>query len=177
MTFDRFLPDESSVVQSGGFAGIEKVYFVEGTFGLRVNFEHGVARFVEVDALLKPESSFLPNPSLGKLFNMENLESTSVTETSIRFEGMTERYDVAPVVIEANFGHNGVRLLGTIRPGCCDRFNFDLDGFAVPLEEPVCRQRPVMDFTHDCRVDIADFAVFAEHWMECNLVPLSACWQ
>ncbi len=177
VTFYRFIPDESSVLQSGGFMGIQEIYSVEGTFGLRVNFDQGVARFVEVEALLKPESSFLPNPSLGELFNMENLDSTSVTETSIRFEGMTESYDVAPVVIEGIFGHNGVRLMGTIRPGCCDRFSFDLDGFAVPLEEPHCSQRPVMDFTDDCRVDIADFAVFARHWMECNLVPLSACWQ
>jgi hypothetical protein len=27
---------------------------------------------------------------------------------------------------------------------------------------------PSMDFNHDCRVDLADFAMFTDHWMDCN---------
>ena len=175
LKFYRFLPEESSVLQTGGFAGIEKLYSIEGYFGLRLNYESGKAQFVEVDATLSPDG-YLPTTSLGKLFNMENLESTSLSETGIRFEGMTQGHDIAPVVIEVGFGDAGITLFGTIVPGCCDRFNYRLDAFAVPIETPFCRERPKMDFTNDCKVDMDDLAVFAQSWLVCNLIPQSDCW-
>jgi hypothetical protein len=45
------------------------------------------------------------------------------------------------------------------------------------IPEPVCLSYPIMDFTGDCKVDFADFAVFLSHWLECNLDPPEACWQ
>lgn len=40
-----------------------------------------------------------------------------------------------------------------------------------------CKVRSVpMDFTGDCRVNLADFAVFLERWMDCELDPPEACW-
>jgi hypothetical protein len=43
--------------------------------------------------------------------------------------------------------------------------------------EPACLQRPSMDFNGDCKVNIADFAVFASEWMICNLEPQEECWK
>lgn len=41
-----------------------------------------------------------------------------------------------------------------------------------------CKVRSVpMDFTGDCRVNLADFAVFLEKWMDCELDPPEACWE
>ncbi|MBN1795151.1 MAG: hypothetical protein JW804_00605, partial [Sedimentisphaerales bacterium] len=34
---------------------------------------------------------------------------------------------------------------------------------------------PQYDFSGDCKVDFADFAMFAEDWLDCNLYPPSAC--
>lgn len=43
--------------------------------------------------------------------------------------------------------------------------------------EPFCLEEPAMDFNGDCKVDFADFAQFAQSWLECNLDPESACWE
>jgi hypothetical protein len=42
----------------------------------------------------------------------------------------------------------------------------------IPPEDPYCgdykHPYPSMDFNKDCRVNLADFALFAAHWMECT---------
>lgn len=38
-----------------------------------------------------------------------------------------------------------------------------------------CAQYPTADFNKDCRVDIEDFALFSQGWLECNLEPQSLC--
>ncbi len=182
-TLYRFVPKESTVVQSGGIAGIRRVYDVRGGFGLRVNHKMGVARFVDVDAVLVPQDRLgtedtpdVERQSLGDLFNMENLKSTSVSEEGIRFEGTLPNEPDAPIVIEVGYGNAGVRIVGAIRPGCCDRFMYDLEGFAVIVpDEIVCREPLHMDFNDDCRVDLGDFAIFARAWLSCNRIPESAC--
>jgi T5SS/PEP-CTERM-associated repeat protein len=41
--------------------------------------------------------------------------------------------------------------------------------------EPTCPQFPPADYNKDCKVNFADFATFAEEWLQCNLVPASSC--
>ena len=50
---------------------------------------------------------------------------------------------------------------------------------AIPesAHKPFCIKYPRMDFNGDCKVDFADFAIMASSWLECNLVPQSACWE
>jgi len=50
---------------------------------------------------------------------------------------------------------------------------------AIPesAHKPFCVKYPRMDFNGDCKVDFADFAIMASSWLECNLVPESACWE
>lgn len=38
-----------------------------------------------------------------------------------------------------------------------------------------CNAYLPMDFNEDCKVDLIDFAVFVEHWMECHREPIEAC--
>jgi len=42
---------------------------------------------------------------------------------------------------------------------------------------PFCAKPSRMDFNGDCKVDFFDFAIMASSWLECNLVPESACWE
>jgi hypothetical protein len=42
--------------------------------------------------------------------------------------------------------------------------------------EPSCPKHPMADINKDCTVDLADFAIFASEWLECNLVPDYYCW-
>jgi len=174
-TVYHFISEESIVTQTGGFAGVNEMYDVSGSLALQVNHDLGTARFVDVDATLSPESGFLPTTSLGTLFNLELLQSTGVDEKAFRLVGVTQ--DDAKVVVEGVFIDVGIRLLGWIRPECCDRFNYELDGFAVAVGQSICRKQPRMDFNGDCRVDMADLAIFAESWLECNLLPEIACWE
>jgi len=43
--------------------------------------------------------------------------------------------------------------------------------------EAYCRKFPPGDVNFDCKVNMIDFAILASHWLECNLVPKSACWK
>ncbi len=40
---------------------------------------------------------------------------------------------------------------------------------------PVCDPPLLMDANGDCVVDIADFAILASEWLDCNLIPAEAC--
>jgi len=57
-----------------------------------------------------------------------------------------------------------------------DKRNGNYDIYGARLE-PFCLGKPEMDFNYDCKVDFADLAIMASSWLECNLVPESACWE
>lgn len=40
---------------------------------------------------------------------------------------------------------------------------------------PECTTPPIGDMTGDCKVNLADFAVFAENWLTCTIEPAEAC--
>jgi TolB protein len=40
---------------------------------------------------------------------------------------------------------------------------------------PVCTNRPTMDFNGDCKVNLADLALFTEQWLSCGLEPQESC--
>ena len=44
------------------------------------------------------------------------------------------------------------------------------------LAPPVCVQKPIGDLNDDCKVDLQDFALFADSWLTCNLRPEGECW-
>ena len=49
-------------------------------------------------------------------------------------------------------------------------------GVIGPEPPPRCLEYPVMDFNKDCKVDLIDFSIFLQSWLECNLDPPEACW-
>jgi len=42
---------------------------------------------------------------------------------------------------------------------------------------PVCLAPVQGDLNADCKADFADFALFTQSWLDCNLDPASACWE
>jgi hypothetical protein len=40
---------------------------------------------------------------------------------------------------------------------------------------PECSTPPTGDMNNDCKVNLADFAVFAENWLKCTVEPAEAC--
>ena len=39
-----------------------------------------------------------------------------------------------------------------------------------------CSEYSYADYDRDCKVDIADFEVLCQNWLECNIVPEEYCW-
>ena len=68
-----FIPGQSTLVQTGGIAGVHETYGIEGKFRLTVDFDAGIASFDKVDANLTEPTGFLYSQSLGEIFNMTAL--------------------------------------------------------------------------------------------------------
>jgi hypothetical protein len=127
-----FLPDHSSVVQTGGFAGVHETYGIEGQFQLSVDFHAGTASFDKVDANLTEPSDFLYTESLGVLFNMTELRGIIIGDKAIEFKGKTSDNDGSKILITLTFMGDSVHLTGEINPppGSADFFEYDLDAVA-----------------------------------------------
>jgi glycoprotein endo-alpha-1,2-mannosidase len=128
-----FLSDQSTVVQTGGIAGVHETYPIEGQFRLSVDFDAGTASFSQVDANLLDESPFLPTQSLGELFNMAELVGTIVGDTTIDFAGRTADGTNTDILLRLTFTDDLVHLTGkTIPPpNSADFFYFNLDAVAL----------------------------------------------
>ncbi len=124
--------DESTVTQTGGLAGVDETYLVQGQFQLTVDTDAGVASFGAVDANLLNPTGFLPTESLGGLFNMTMLESTAMNGRLIEFRGKTTDNTNTDITLKLEFTNRAVRLTSqTIPPpNNADFFVFELDAVA-----------------------------------------------
>lgn len=124
--------DESQVTQTGGLAGVDETYLIRGQFQLTVDIDAGVASIAAVDANLLNPTGFLPTTSLGELFNMTVLESTTVNSTLIEFKGKTADNTDTDVELKLEFTNRAIRLTGQTMPPShsADFFVFDLDAVA-----------------------------------------------
>ena len=119
-----FVPDQSTVLQTGGIAGIHKTHTITGQFQLTVDFDTEKASFDKVDATLSD------GQDLGELFRMTTLVSTEVSETVITFE-------TSPMPgaiygrLALTFEDGAVRLTGHFAQPYVDGFVFDLDAIAL----------------------------------------------
>jgi len=129
-----FLPEQSSVLQTGGFMGIHEVHTVTGRFQLNMDFDTGIASFDKVDVILS-ESPFLYTRSLNVLFNMTELNGTITSDTEINFVGKTAEAYPVDVNLFLILSDNSVELTGGTFPPCCDFFIYNLDAVAheIPL--------------------------------------------
>lgn len=128
-----FLPDQSTVLQTGGFMGIHETHTVTGWFKLTVDFKTGTASFDQVDAKLS-ESPFLYTQSLNVLFNMTELVGTVISDKVINFTGKTAEAHPVDVNLVVNLSEDSVQMTGGTFPPCCDFFIYNLD--AVAYEYP-----------------------------------------
>ena len=81
-----FGSDQSTVVKTGGFAGVHETYTVAGQFRLTVDSGTGVATFEIIDANLADETGAEYGRSLDEIFNMTGLAGTVVDDTTIDFK-------------------------------------------------------------------------------------------
>jgi hypothetical protein len=125
-----FAPERSTIAQTGGFAGVDWTYSVEGQFCLIVDPNAGSASFARVDAnaidVTEPMRTIDPNA----VFNLTGLVGT-VGEDGIELTGQAS--DGSTVGLTLTFTDDTVQLTGetTPPPNSADFFVFSIDAVAA----------------------------------------------
>lgn len=125
-----FLKNQSTLLQTGGIAGVNLNYSVEGYFQLTVDTDAGTGSFAFVDANATDNSSPTHTLDPNQVFNMNSLRGTISDEITISFAGIAS--DGSDVNITVTFQDNLVHLEGqtTPPPNSADFFIFNLDATA-----------------------------------------------
>ena len=140
----QFLPDQSTMVWHVGRAGWSIPHSIEGQFKLMVDFDDGIARFEQVDAILtngQPPPTHpgvnLNGQSLDKFFLMTLLTSKDVSHTAIYFEGFFDD-SLERIVMELKLLDHSVHLTATAEWSDLvhDADAYNLDAVAVLVTEP-----------------------------------------
>lgn len=128
-----FGPDQSTVIKTGGFAGVHETYFITGRFRLNVDSDAGVASFEMVEATLTDAAGSVYGRSLNEVFNMTALAGTVIDETIIKFEGKTTDGTESDVRLKLTVGDDSTQLTGKISPppNSADLFFYELDAVAT----------------------------------------------
>jgi hypothetical protein len=125
-----FMRDQSTVVQTGGIAGIQETYYIEGDFQLSVNSILQTARFVRVHGTATEDSPPGQSVDLDDVLNLTGLVGVVQPDDSIRFEGKAA--DTSDFVLTLTFENDLVYLKGQTTPpaGGADFFIYTLDAVA-----------------------------------------------
>lgn len=125
-----FLPDQSTVVQTGGIAAVHWTYTVEGRFRLAIDRDAATASFARVDANATDDSPFRRTLDPSDVFNLTALAGTVVDDTTISFAGKAP--DGSDVRITVTLQDGLARLIGQTAPppNSADFFIFSLDAVA-----------------------------------------------
>ncbi len=128
-----FVRQDSTVVKTGGFAGVYETYFVVGRFQLTIDTEMGAASFDAVDAKLTAANGEAYARSLDDVFNMTGLSGLQVDDTTVEFVGKTADGTDSDVRLTLALGDDSARLVGktTPPPNSADMFFYDLDAVAL----------------------------------------------
>jgi hypothetical protein len=139
----EFVPEQSSLVVSGGFAPTLKNYQVEGHFQLTIDLDVCTASFDRVEATISEPIPYYTGEfpqlfewtdSLNTILHMTELESINVSDTQIDFLLEIERpywgnYDIE---LRLTFTNDLVHLMGGFSDTAPDTCQYRLDAFAIP---------------------------------------------
>jgi len=125
-----FLPEQSTLIQTGGIAGINLNYTIEGHFRLTVDKNAGTGSFTLVDAIAIDDNPFERTLDPNQVFNMNSLDGKIIDETTISFTGIAS--DGSYIEMSVTFQNDLVHLMGQTTPpaNSADFFIFNLDATA-----------------------------------------------
>ena len=126
----EFLSDQSTLTQTGGFAGVHWVHIIEGHFVIEIDVSARTASFLQVEATaIDPDN---PNHvlDLNTALNMTQLTGIIGQDGSIRFAGKAA--NETTVNLEMILKNDLAHLTGwtTPPPGSADFFILNLDAVA-----------------------------------------------
>jgi len=143
---------DSTLDITGGFAGIDYTYGLDGSFGLAFGYEQVGATplelqlvpfvsFAAVDAVLTGPPGYLGPPNfmagadLDQLLNLTGLDGSFVFppgHPGLLFTGVDGQGQ--PMQVKVTVENKRLHLFGGNNAGCCDMFNYRLDAYAdIPL--------------------------------------------
>ncbi len=140
-TFDS---EASRLGVTGGFAGIDEVHGIEGTFGIAIGYDQvydptsapptislvPFVSFAAVDAILT-RPGLLEGADLDSLLNLTGLDGSFVFGPDFRgllFTGVDGQGQ--PMKVRVTVKRKQLHLEGENAPGCCDMFHYRLNAFA-----------------------------------------------
>jgi hypothetical protein len=125
-----FAPNQSTIVQTGGIAGLNRTYTIEGQFQLMVDFEAGTAAFEKVDANAVDDSPYKRSLDPNEVFAMTTLAGTVLSDTTLEFTGYAA--DGSSVLLEMTIADETVTIKAqtTPPPNSADFFIFSMDAVA-----------------------------------------------
>jgi len=125
-----FLSDQSTLVQTGGIAGVHWTYSIEGQFVLTVDFDAGKASFAQVDANAIDDSPWQRTLDPNEVFTMTTLVGTVLSDTTLEFTGKSD--NGSDVRITATIQEDLVHLVAETvpPPNSADFFIFNMDAAA-----------------------------------------------
>jgi len=125
-----FLPEQSTVVQTGGIAGVHRTYVIGGQFQLSVDPDVGTAFFAHVDANAVDDSEFRHSLDPNEVFNLSGLVGIIIDDTLIYFAGKAA--NDTDIFIIAIFNDDLIYLFAQTYPpaGSADFFIFNMDAVA-----------------------------------------------
>jgi hypothetical protein len=126
-----FLPDVSTITQTGGVEGVNRQYAVKGQFQLYIDFQAKTASFAQVDVNAIDNSPYKRALNPNKIFNMTLLSGVVIKDTQILFTGRVA--DGSTVSITVTINDDLIYLTGqtTPPPNSADFFIFKLNAAAA----------------------------------------------
>jgi hypothetical protein len=153
----ELVPELSTLTVTGGFAGINQTYRVDGQLGLTLDrHPHPLdvvnAQFSLVEATLHSDDSqsFFDGEDLNQFLAMTDWQGLLIDETVLSFTG-EDNQDAALITAVAELNDARMRIRGSNLPGCCDFFNYTWDLFA--LNKLNDHGHAQADFNEDGNVD------------------------
>ncbi len=125
-----FIPDQSSIVQTGGIAGVHRTYTVEGSFQLSIDPNVAEAAFPRVDATATYDSDPWQMLDPNEVFNLTALTGRSTVDEIYAFDGRAA--DSSSVQVTLALKTDGLYLTGQTMPppGSADFFLFSIEAVA-----------------------------------------------
>ena len=125
-----FDPNQSTIVQTGGIAGIHRTYIVEGQFQLAVDYDTDTAAFEKVDANAVDDSPYKNSLDPNEVFAMTSIVGVVLSNTTLKFTGYAA--DGSSILLEMTIAEDIVTLKTqtTPPPNSADFFIFSIDAVA-----------------------------------------------
>src|SRR4030042_6627105 len=103
-----FDPNQSTVLQTGGIAGLNRIYTIEGQFQLSVDLDAGTASFIRVDANATDDSPYKRTLDPNEVFSMTSLAGIVTVDSQLEFTGYS--VDGSSILLEMTIAHDIIHM-------------------------------------------------------------------